>query len=145
MKKISVLLLAVVCLAGCSRGKYKEAAIEYLKTKLPDPASLDTVKFLKPDSLYTTFHNTDEYRALMKGLNTFEINGDSVQAAQTKAAIAQKDKTYKRKLTGWDVSLIYKAKNKSGALQLDTCRFMFESTLTTVKDLNGVSLAGVKN
>lgn len=137
--------MAVVCLAGCSHGKYKQAATEYLKTKLPDPASLDTVKFLKPDSLYTTFHDTEEYRALMKGLNTFEINGDSVQATQTKAAIVQKDKTYKRKITGWDVSLIYKAKNSKGALQLDTCRFTFESTLTTVKDLNGVNLVGAKN
>ncbi|MDO3640985.1 hypothetical protein [Mucilaginibacter sp. L3T2-6] len=145
MKKLSVLLLVVVCLAGCSHGKYKQAAIEYLKARLPDPASLDTVKFLKPDSLYTTFHDTDDYRALMKGLNTFEINGDSVQAAQTRAAIAQKEKSYKHKVTGWDVLLIYKAKNNKGQLQLDTCRFTFESTLTIVKDLNGVNLAGAKN
>ena len=137
--------MVVVALAGCSTGNYKQSAVEYLKTKLPDPASLDTVKFLKPDSLYKAFHDTEEFRALIKAYNTFTIDGDSVKAAQIKAAIGQKEKTFKHKLTGWDVSLIYKAKNKNGALQLDTCRFMFESTLTTVKDLNGVSLAGVKN
>ncbi|MES2107190.1 MAG: hypothetical protein V4577_00485 [Bacteroidota bacterium] len=145
MKKLLVLLLAVVCLAGCSHRKYKEVAIEYLKTKLPVPESLDTVKFLKPDSLYTTFHDTEEYRALMKGLNTFEIDGDSVKAEQVRATIKQREKTVKRKVTGWDVSLIYKAKNDKGVLQLDTCRFIFESTLTTVKYLNGVNLPGAKN
>jgi len=140
MKSISFLLLAALCLVGCSHGNYKQIAIEYLKTKLPDPASLDTVKFLKPDSLYTTFHDTEEYRALATAYNNFSLDGDSVQKKATKAAIEQKERTYKRKLTGWDVSLIYKAKNKKGVLKLDTCRFLFESRLVTVKDLKGVSL-----
>lgn len=140
MKRTLLFLLALLFLFGCSRPNYKVAALEYLKTKIPNPASVDTIRFLKPDSIYTTFHDTQEYRALLKALNTFSVNEDSVKIADIKATIRQKEMTYKNKVTGWDVRLIYKAKNKKGIVVLDTCRFTFESTLSAVRDLNGVNL-----
>lgn len=107
---------------------------------MPNPASVDTIKFLKPDSIYTTFHDNPEYRSLMVDLNNFYIKGDSAKIRETKAVVKEKERRYKNVLVGWDVRLIYKAKDKKGTLKTDTCRFTFDSTLKIVKDLNGVDL-----
>lgn len=76
----------------------------------------------------------------MLALNNFYINGDSANIKEVNAAVKEKEKTYKNIVTGWDVRLIYKAKNKKGVLKTDTCRFLFDSRLMVVKDLNGVDL-----
>jgi len=76
----------------------------------------------------------------MIALNNFYIKGDSANIKDVEAAVKAKEKTYKNLLVGWDVRLIYKAKDKKGTLKTDTCRFTFDSTLKIVKDLNGVDL-----
>jgi uncharacterized lipoprotein YehR (DUF1307 family) len=141
MKKIIVALLIFLCFTGCStNANYKQSAVEYLKTKVVNPASVDTIKFLKPDSIYSTFHDTQEYRALLNGYNSFIIKGDSAGVAEVKATVKEKEKSYKNVLTGWDVKLIYKAKDKKGVVKTDTCRFTFDNTLKIVKNLNGLDL-----
>ena len=140
MKRIIPFLLISACFFGCSHPNYKLNAIEYLKKNVPNPASVDTIRFLKPDSIYATFHDEPEYRTLMVALNNFYIQGDSAQIKQVKATIADREKHFKHKVTGWDVSLIYKAKDKKGVMKTDTCRFLFESTLTAVRDVNGVDI-----
>lgn len=141
MKRLIPVISVVLFFFGCSSDvNYKQKAVEYLKTKVPNPASVDTIKFLKPDSIYTTFHDNPEYRSLMVALNNFYIKGDSAKVRETKAAVKEKERTYKNVLVGWDVRLIYKAKDKKGTLKTDTCRFTFDSTLKIVKDLNGVDL-----
>jgi hypothetical protein len=141
MKRILFIIPIITCFFGCSSDvNYKQKAVEYLKTKVPNPLSVDTIKFLKPDSIYTVFHDTKEYRTLMIALNDFYIKGDSANIKDVEAAVKEKERTYKNVLVGWDVSLIYKAKDKKGTLKTDTCRFTFDSTLKIVKDLNGVDL-----
>lgn len=76
----------------------------------------------------------------MVALNDFYIRGDSANIKKVEAAVKEKDRTYKNVLVAWDVSLIYKAKDKKGTLKTDTCRFTFDSTLKIIKDLNGVNL-----
>lgn len=100
---------------------------------------MDTIKFLKPDSVFSGFHDTKEYQALMKAESNFEAQGDSVQLKETQIAIAEKEKSFKKRLVWLDVSMIYKAKDKKGVTKTDTCRFTFDSTLSIIKDLNGVS------
>ena len=141
MKRLIPVILIALFFFGCSSNvNYKQKAIEYLKTKVPNPLSIDTIKFQKPDSIYTTFHDTKEYRTLMVALNNFYIKGDSANIKETKAAVKEKERTYKNVLVAWDVRLIYKAKDKKGTLKTDTCRFTFDSTLKIIKDLNGVDL-----
>jgi len=141
MKRLIPVILITAFFFGCSSDiNYKQKAVEYLKTKVPNPLSVDTIKFLKPDSIYTTFHDTKEYRTLMLALNNFYITGDSANIKSIEAAVKQKERTYKNIVVAWDVSLIYKAKDKKGTLKTDTCRFTFDSTLKIIKDLNGVDL-----
>lgn len=140
MKRVIPFVIIISCFFGCSHPNYKLNAIEYLKKNLPDPKSVDTIKFLKPDSVYTTFHDEPEYRTLMVALNNFYINGDSAQIKKVRGTIAEREKRFKHKVTGWDVGLIYKAKDKKGVMKTDTCRFLFESTLTGVRNLNGVDI-----
>jgi hypothetical protein len=141
MKRLVPFILITAFFFGCSSDvNYKQKAVEYLKTKVPNPLSVDTIKFLKPDSVYTTFHDTQEYRTLMVALNDFYIKGDSANIKKVEATVKEKDRTYKNVLVAWDVSLIYKAKDKKGTLKTDTCRFTFDSTLKIIKDLNGVNL-----
>ena len=141
MKRMLFIIPIITCFFGCSSNvSYKQKAVEYLKTKVPNPASVDTIKFLKPDSIYTTFHDTPEYKSLMLALNNFYIKGDSVNIKDVKAAVKEKERTYKNILIAWDVRLIYKAKDKKGTLKTDTCRFTFDIPLRIVKDLNGVDL-----
>ncbi|ASU34216.1 hypothetical protein [Mucilaginibacter xinganensis] len=135
---IPALLIGLFCFGCASNANYKQIAVEYLKTKVSNAASVDTIQFFKPDSIYTTFHDTKEYRTLMLGLNNFYINADSANIKETEATIRQKEKTFKNVVVGWDVRLIYKAKDKKGMVKTDTCRFMFDSTLKIVKDLNGM-------
>ena len=141
MKKILFLLLISACFFGCSSPvNYKQSSVAYLKKQYPGLTSVDTIKFLKPDSIYRTFHDTPMYRALMRGINRYDNDNDTVKVKELTAVIKDKEKTYKRIVTGWDVRLIYKAKNKKGVLKTDTCRFTFDSTLSAVRDLNGVDL-----
>jgi hypothetical protein len=140
MKKPLLITLSVLFLWGCSGSNYKKKAVEYLKTKIANPASVDTVKFLKPDSIYTAYNDTPDFRSLKNSMIDFEADGDSVNAKRIAAIIEQRAKSTPKILVGWDVKLIYKAKNKKGAIQTDTCRFTFSSNLSEVKDLNGVDL-----
>ena len=140
MKRAIPFIIIASCFFGCSHPNYKLNAIEYLKKNVPNPTSVDTIRFLKPDSIYSTFHDNPEYRTLMVALNNFYINADSAKIKETWALIKEKEKSYKNKLTGWDVRLIYKAKDKKGVMKTDTCRFLFESTLTGVRDVNGVDI-----
>ncbi|HVW94910.1 MAG TPA: hypothetical protein VHA56_02995 [Mucilaginibacter sp.] len=140
MKRTLLILSAFLFLSGCSGGDYKKKALEYLKGNVPDPASVDSVKFIKPDSIYTTFHDTEEYRSLIKSYNNFVIDGDSVNAAKILKTVEEKEKTFKKRIVGWDVRLIYKAKTKSKVLKTDTCRFTFNANLSKVLALNGVNL-----
>ena len=139
MKKILVAAIVILFAAGCSHPNYKKNAIEFLKTKLA-VTSVDTIKFFKPDSIYTNFRDAPEYRVLVKALNHAQASGDSALYEKLTATINNQFKTYKKKLVGWDVSLIYKAKNKKGVLQIDTCRLTFDSRLAKVIDMNGVDL-----
>ena len=86
MKRLIPVVLIALFFFGCSSNvNYKQKAVEYLKTKVPNPLSVDTIKFLKPDSIYTTFHDTKEYRTLMVALNNFYIQADSVNIKKVKA------------------------------------------------------------
>ncbi|MDP9077582.1 MAG: hypothetical protein M3O71_09190 [Bacteroidota bacterium] len=141
MKRILFGFVAATVLFSCSSpGNYKQSSVAYLKKQYPGLASVDTIKFLKPDSIYSTFHDTQLYRELLRGVNRFANANDTVKVKELYAVIREKEKSYKNVVTGWDVRLIYKAKNKKGVLKTDTCRFTFDSTLKMVKDLNGVDL-----
>jgi predicted nucleotide-binding protein (sugar kinase/HSP70/actin superfamily) len=141
MKRLILILVITICFFSCSSPvNYKQSSVAFLKKQYPELTSVDTIKFLKPDSIYTTFHDTKEYRTLMLALNNFYINADSANIKKVNAAVKEKERTYKNIVTGWDVRLIYKAKNKKGVLKTDTCRFLFDSRLMVVKDLNGVDL-----
>jgi len=139
MKRLIPFTAVVLLFSACSRPPYRVNAVEYWKTHVKNAVFVDTVKFLKPDSVFSGFHDTQEYQALMKAEGNFEAQGDSVQLKETRAAIAKKEKSFKNKLVWLDVSMIYKAKDKKGVIKTDTCRFTFDSTLSTIKDLNGVS------
>ncbi|MCR8556107.1 hypothetical protein KXD93_00550 [Mucilaginibacter sp. BJC16-A38] len=141
MKRILFGFVAAMFLFSCSSPvNYKQSSVAYLKKQYPGLTSVDTIKFLKPDSIYSTFHDTPMYRALLRGVNHFANANDTVKVKELYAVIKEKEKAYKNVVTGWDVRLIYKAKNKKGVLKTDTCRFTFDSTLKIVKDLNGVDL-----
>ena len=140
MKRMYALIIPLVCLFGCSKPNYRVAAIEYLKTKLVNPLSLDTIKFIKPDSIYTTFYDTKEFYHLRYLRDSLLTDSNLKEAAKISAALQYSIKTYRKKIVGWDVLLIYKAKNKAGIVKTDTCRFTFNSNLNTVKDLYGLNM-----
>ena len=138
--KRNLVIVTVLCLFGCTGQNYKEAAIEYLKSKIDNPASLDTVKFFKPDSIYTSFYDTKVYYNLKYKIDSLQTENDTEEAARLTSVLANKIKTYPNKIVGWDVRLIYKAKDKKGIIRTDTCRFTFNSNLNRVKNFNGITL-----
>jgi len=141
MKNVFFIVLIAAGFSSCSSPvNYKVSSVAYLKKQYPGITAVDTIKFLKPDSIYSTFHDTPMYRELLRAVNRFTVDNDSVKVNNLTAVIKEKEKTYKNVVTGWDVRLIYKAKNKKGEFKLDTCRFTFDPALVIVKDLNGVDL-----
>jgi hypothetical protein len=140
MKRIFAVIIPVLCLVGCSKPNYKLAAIEYLKTKVANPGSVDTIKFLKPDTIYTSFYATKGYFHLQYLRDSLIAQNNMKEAAKLSAALDNQIKTSRKTIAGWDVRLIYKAKNKAGIMKTDTCRFTFNSNLNTVKAVNGVAL-----
>jgi cytochrome c-type biogenesis protein CcmH/NrfG len=140
MKRTFVLIIPVLCLFGCSKPNYKRVAIEYLKTKVVNPASVDTIKFLKPDTIYTSYYATKQYFHLAFQRDSLIAENNMKEAARLSAVLDNKIKTSPKNIAGWDVKLIYKAKNKAGIIKTDTCRFTFNSNLNTVKAINGVGL-----
>jgi hypothetical protein len=139
MKRNLVIIIAL-CLFGCSGRNYKAAAIEYLKSKIDNPASLDTVKFFKPDSIYTSFYDTKVYYNLKYKIDSLQAENNTKEAASLTADLANEIKTYRNKIVGWDVKLIYRAKDKKGITRTDTCRFTFNPNLNRVKNINGIAL-----
>ena len=139
MKKNLVIVMAL-CLFGCSGQNYKEAAIEYLKSKIDNPASLDTIKFFKPDSIYTSFYDTKVYYNLKYKIDSLQTENNTQEAASLTTFLASEIKNYPNKIVGWDVKLIYKTKDKKGVTKTDTCRFTFNPNLNRVKNFNGIAL-----
>ena len=141
MKKLSALALLIVCLSACgSSSGYKGIAVEYLKKKVANPATIDTVKFFKPDSIYTSFYDTNEYGSLKFSIDSLVRLNDAKGAAKLSVVLKDRLKTYPKTIVGWGVRLIYKAKDKKGTVKTDTCRFTFDPNRTTVKYVNGVEL-----
>jgi hypothetical protein len=138
--KRNLVIIIVLCLFGCSGPNYKAAAIEYLKSKIDNPGSLDTIKFFKPDSIYTSFYDTKVYYNLKYKIDSLQTENNTQEAARLTTVLANKIKTYPNKIVGWDVKLIYKAKDKRGVTRTDTCRFTFNSNLNRVKNINGIAL-----
>jgi len=138
--KRNLVIAIVLFLFGCSGPNYKAAAIEYLKSKIDNPASLDTVKFFKPDSIYTSFYDTKVYYNLKYKIDSLQAENNNAEAARFTADLANEIKNYRNKLVGWDVMLIYRAKDKKGVIRTDTCRFTFNSNLNRVKNVNGIAL-----
>jgi len=140
MKLFIPFIVVVLLFSACSHPNYKASAVEYWKKQEKDAIFVDTIKFLKPDSVFSGYRDRPEYQALMKAYANYEALGDSVKMKETQATANQREKNYKNKLVWLDVRMIYKAKNKKGVLKTDTCRFTFDSTLSVIKDLNGVNL-----
>ncbi len=140
MKRTVLIAVIAFSLSACHKTSYKLNAIEYLKKNVPYPASVDTIRFLKPDSIYTSFIDTRAYANLKNMRDSLIDEKNMAEAAKMDAVIKNRTQTYHNILVGWDVSLIYKAKNKKGILKTDTCRFTFNDKLYDVKDLNGVDL-----
>jgi len=138
--KRNLVIAIVLFLFGCSGPNYKAAAIEYLKSKIDNPASLDTVKFFKPDSIYTSFYDTKVYYNLKYKIDSLQAENNNAEAARFTTDLANEIKNYRNKLVGWDVMLIYRAKDKKGVIRTDTCRFTFNSNLNRVKNVNGIAL-----
>lgn len=138
--KRNLVIITTLCLFGCSGPNYKAAAIEYLKSKIDNPASLDTIKFFKPDSIYTSFYDTKVYYNLKYKIDSLRDENNTAEAARLTTVLANKIKTYPNKVVGWDVTLIYRAKDKKGIVRTDTCRFTFNSNLNRVKNINGIAL-----
>lgn len=143
MKRVSALLVISLCLFGCSKPNYRQRAIEYLKTKVANPSFVDTIKFAKPDSIFTTFYDTPEYISMRRDVNHFNDVDNKKEADEVAAAIIKKAKTLPHKLVGWDVRLVYKSKDKKGAVKTDTCRFIFDATLKVVKGVTGRDIKDV--
>ncbi|WP_428331000.1 hypothetical protein [Mucilaginibacter sp.] len=140
MKRKLLACVLVLCCFGCSRTKYKPAAVEYLKTQLAKGAFIDTVKFLKPDTIFTSFYDSREYVDLKYSRDSLISENKPAEAAKVSAVLDSKIKTFSKKVIGYDVSLIYKGKNKQGAIKTDTCRFTFGADFKVVKDVNGIDL-----
>ncbi len=138
--KRNLVIIIVLCLFGCSGPNYKAAAIDYLKGKIDNPASLDTVKFFKPDSIYTSFYDTKVYYNLKYKIDSLQSENNTKEAAELSSFLANEIKTYHNKVVGWDVKLIYRAKDKKGITRTDTCRFTFNPNLNRVKNINGIAL-----
>ena len=71
-----------VCLYGCTGQNYKQAAIEYLKAKAANPGSIDTIKFFKPDSIYTTIYDTRIYYNLRFKIDSLQNENNTKEAAR---------------------------------------------------------------
>jgi hypothetical protein len=139
MKRTLIIIMAV-CLFGCSGRNYKQAAIEYLKAKAANPGSIDTIKFFKPDSIYTTIYDTRLYYNLRFKIDSLSDENNTKEAARLTSILENEIKTYHKKIVGWDVKLIYKAKDKKGVIRTDTCRFTFNSDLNKIKNVNGITI-----
>ncbi len=140
MKKILVLTILAALLNSCTKSNYKQTALEYLKTKVVNPASVDTLKFFKPDSIFTTFYDTNEYWKLKHAQDSLVDENNMKEAAKVSSVLEAKLKAYHKPIVGWDVRLVYRAKDKKGMIKTDTCRFTFNSNLYTVKEVYGVDL-----
>jgi hypothetical protein len=140
MKRTLVIVIMAVCLSGCWGPNYKNASIEYLKSKIADPASFDTIKFFKPDSIYLSFYDTRAYMNMADAIDSLRDENDTVAAARLTLLLNKKINAYHKIITGWDVRLVYKSKDKKGKMKRDTCRLLFNTNLNKVKNFNGVSL-----
>jgi hypothetical protein len=138
--KRTLVVIMVLCLGGCTGQNYKDAAIEYLKSKADNPGSISIVKFFKPDSIYTSFYDTKVYYNLKFKSDSLLQENNAKEAAKLTAILEREIKSYPKKIVGWDVRLIYKAKDKKGLVKTDTCRFTFSSDLSKIKSVNGIAL-----
>ena len=139
MKRMTVIIITL-CLYGCAGQNYKDAAVEYLKSKAANPGSVNIVKFFKPDSIYTTFYDTRLYYNLKFKCDSLQAENNTKEAAKFTTVLENKIKTYPKKIVGWDIRVIYKAKDKKGIPKTDTGRFIFSSDLNKIKSFNGVAL-----
>lgn len=160
MKKLLIVLFSIFILISCSKSPEKQAkenVEKYIKAKLDDPKSYESVNFGKLDSTFSLFDESKEgielqqqdekYSQRMSELSAEIDIADNIseldKIIEETKIISQKRKdltdtifsrsiAYSGKFCGYKIKHSFRAKNKMGALVLDSCIVELD-TLMNVK------------
>lgn len=159
MKKL-ILLLFVLGLFSCTKNPEdlaKENVEKFMKAKLDDPKSYESVKFSKMDSLFTSFDESKDgielkYQEDKLSEKSTELSNrigvtesiseinkileENKKLTKTRNDLIDtffaKSLKYKGAFCGYKIKHSFRAKNKMGALVLDSCCIVLD-TLINVK------------
>jgi len=168
MRRFNCLLFFVVSIisVSCHRD-YRQSITDYLKAKVINPQSLKILEFKEPDSIKTSFFDTEEYKSIKSTidsltiasknhgdlaisyvgsskeavkLNEFLADEDYKKAERLYAVIKNRTENFKSELNGYHIIVIYQANNADGNLSTDTCSFDFDKKYSKITGANGIDL-----
>ena len=149
MKKLILFLLVIFTIFSCTKSpenQAKENVEKYIKTKLDDPKSYESVNFGKIDSMFSSFDESKEgielklkenklserSKELSNRIDITESIPELNKIIEENKELTQKRKDlidtifnksikYKGAFCGYKIKHSYRAKNKMGGLVLDSC------------------------
>lgn len=163
MKKVLLLILAIIALTGCKskEDKAKELIESQLKSTMNDWSSYEFVKMSKMDSTFTSYIYTTEYENLIEKISNFELKKtdltvcsdypvlygkarckemqDSVPILEdlinkTKEKIENNKKSFNSEFNGYKVEFTFRGNNSLGAKVLNSTIYLFDKDLTKIVD-----------
>jgi len=156
MKKLILFLLVIFTIFSCTKSpenQAKENVEKYIKTKLDDPKSYESVSFGKFQRNKSTFKDDEKYKSLIleaeqmdkKVQNAYDFAMSMTHAETIKSATDsykrlesmqssnfETIKKFEKEYVPVDIYKIkhsYRAKNKMGGLVLDSCIAVLDTTL----------------
>ena len=149
MRKVLLFIVAVL-LAACSateKDKAERLIDEYFEKNANDPSSVEIIRIseLRIDSV-TSYLLTDDYREWMDAFDedsrAAELYTDAGNMKEAETALKhmdailkkvdEKEKDFKPYMTGYYVSLEYRAKNGFGALVKSSAIVRFDKDMTKI-------------
>lgn len=163
MKKIILLIFAVVTLCSCEKSNEEKARglIEsQLKTSMNDWSSYEFVEMSEVDSVFTTFVDSDEGEDIRKQLSNLtskiieyevgcnypilhgkraQIMKDSIPILKQMEDALQnaydtKEKEYKGDFIGYKAQFKYRGNNKLGVKIISSSTYFFNPEITEITD-----------
>jgi len=159
----ALIVLFIIYAYWGTKPDYKKLAIEYLKTQIHNPESIETIKWGNLDTSYATSYS-EIYKLNRLQSDTFKLKRDyflykSKQISDKDSSkrylklskffntedsiltsVMKKNPKTSSHYSVWAIYLTYKAKDKHGVVRLDTCKFTFNKELTEVNFAEGIDL-----
>lgn len=164
MKKLLLFLLPFIvsCHTKTAEEKMKEGIKTYLSKTMHDFKSYEPVEFKKPDSVYTSYGESERGLELLDSIKRYNklhesyldqarsytytsprvalsiLNVGSVYGAKADSLLKLIDKEtplFERKFNGYEMVHSFRGKNMNGATIITTKRFYFDSAFNVTRSV----------